>query len=90
MGAGSSRGTEVNINVFGDQESPEVERERHEMRLAAALGVDRCAKVLSFVREPLGKAAAATVDIWSRGRENCVYTSIGCQTHSLTFQISKR
>lgn len=70
VGAGSSRGTEVNINVFGDQESPEVERERHEMRLAAALGVDRCAKVLRFVQEPVGKAAAATLDIWSRGREN--------------------
>ena len=79
VGAGSSRGTEVNINIFGDQESPEVERERHETRLAAALGVDRCAKVLSFVNEPIGKAASATEDIWSRGRRNC----------ELPFQIIK-
>ena len=71
VGAGSSRGTEVNINIFGDQESPEVERERHETRLAAALGIDRCAKVLSFGREPIGKVTTATIDIWSHGRENC-------------------
>lgn len=72
VGAGSSRGTEVNINIFGDQESPELERERHEIRLAAALGVDRCAKVLSFAGKPVGKVSAATEDIWSRGTENCL------------------
>ena len=73
VGAGSSRGTEININIFGDQESPEVERERHETRLAAALGIDRCAKVLSFGRGPVGKTTAAIIDIWSHGRENCWY-----------------
>ncbi|KAF8460032.1 WD40-repeat-containing domain protein [Kalaharituber pfeilii] len=70
VGAGSSRGTEVYINIFGDQESPEVEKERHQSRLAAALGVDRCARVLSFTREPVGVIMSATVDIWSRGSEN--------------------
>lgn len=73
VGAGSSRGTEVNINIVGDQESPEVERERHETRLAAALGIDRCAKVLSFGRGPVGKTATAAIDIWSHRRENCLY-----------------
>ncbi|RPB00942.1 WD40 repeat-like protein [Choiromyces venosus 120613-1] len=45
------RGREVTINVFGDKTSPEVDMERHERRLSAALGVDRSAKVLSFARE---------------------------------------
>ncbi|KAG0638730.1 WD40-repeat-containing domain protein [Tuber brumale] len=45
------RGREVTINVFGDKTSPEVDMERHQRRLSAALGVDRSAKVLSFARE---------------------------------------
>ncbi|KAG0131072.1 WD40-repeat-containing domain protein [Tuber indicum] len=45
------RGREVTINVFGNKASPEVDMERHQRRLSAALGVDRSAKVLSFARE---------------------------------------
>ncbi|KAI5787627.1 WD40-repeat-containing domain protein [Peziza echinospora] len=74
VGAGSSRGTEVNINIFGDQESPEAERERHEARLAAALGVDRCARVLRFVKEPTIPTRPAPIDGWSQRNENSAFT----------------
>ncbi|KAL7272559.1 hypothetical protein RUND412_004629 [Rhizina undulata] len=45
------RGREVTVNIFGDKESPEAEMERHERRLSAALGVDRSARVFSFVKD---------------------------------------
>ncbi|KAI5799847.1 WD40-repeat-containing domain protein [Geopyxis carbonaria] len=50
----SQRGREVNGHIFADKESPEVEMEKHEMRLSAALGVDRAKKVFSFARESTG------------------------------------
>lgn len=44
------RGREVNGHIFQNKESPEVEMERHELWLSAALGVDRTKKVLNFSR----------------------------------------
>jgi len=45
------RGREINGNIFSNKRSPEKEKESHELRLSAALGVDRCRKVLTFTGE---------------------------------------
>ena len=65
VGAGSSRGTEVNININGDQETPEEVQARHDAYLAAALGIDRCEMVLQFFRIKQG-------DAWVTRMDNCM------------------